>query len=211
MPGPGRGPHGRGTQLWGRAAGFRCAAAASASVQKSRLHDLTICGQRSSGRDLIPYPQAQRSGQPGQCGAAAATKAPRPRRLPARPSGHLGGAVPAASVDRDALCGSMAAQPAGDAGQPGREQTGRVLRDDNLAFELAKAPSDLACGYCAGGETGEGVDGIEVPGTRDVAADPAAGAVVSFDPGMSAFSIGIRLPSRCASGIGTLTSRIPFR
>ena len=30
--------------------------------------------------------------------------------LPAQPSGHLGGAVPAAGVDRDALCGRMAAQ-----------------------------------------------------------------------------------------------------
>ena len=66
--------------------------------------------------------------------------------------------------------------------------------------EFAEAPADLARCYCAGGETNAGAAGIEAPGTRDVAADFAAAFVVWFDPATSAFSIGIRVPSRCGAG-----------
>ena len=63
---------------------------------------------------------------------------------------------------------------------------------------------------CAGSESGGGADAIEVPGTGEVVADPAAGSVAWFEPGMSALSIGIRVPSCTGAGIGALTSRIPF-
>jgi len=81
---------------------------------------------------------------------------------------------------------------------PSRRSGGSPRRQSGPEF--AEAPADLARCYCAGGETDAGAAEIEAPGTRDVAADFAAAFVVWFDPATSAFSIGIRVPSRCGAG-----------
>jgi hypothetical protein len=71
-----------------------------------------------------------------------------------------------------------------------------------------RSRSPLLCGAPG---SGGGADAIEVPGTGEVVAGPAAGSVAWCQPGTSAFSIGIRVPSGFGAGIGMLTSRIPVR